>query len=271
MRLKFSILFFIFFSLVILGNTNFVNIHGFVTDKEFRLGNATVSFHDSTNKVKSVKTDINGSFNIQLQKNKYRVSVKKNGYTSLLGDNYFVDYIFNKPKPLILSMTNNKISIYGKVFSDNGDFIKDANVKIKIGENLENIKTNSNGIFYFEGEVGLISIFAEKIGYYGNGTSLLIKNEKFINDISIILQEKTFYISGALVDRNNFLKNLEIELINASNNKLISKVTTNSDGLFEFRNIRFYEKAYFKISNINFRSEDFIINRDLRQFNIFVN
>lgn len=271
MRVKFSILFFLFISLVILGKTNFITAHGFVADKEFRLGNATVSFYDSTNQVKSVKTDINGNFKIQLKKNKYRVSVKKNGYTSLLGNECFVDYIFNQPEPLILNMTNNKISIYGKVFSENGDFIADANVKVKIDERLENLKTNSNGVFEFKGEVGLISIFADKTGYYGNGTSLLIQNEKFINDISIILQEKTFYISGALVDGNNFLKNLEIQLINASNNKLISRVTTNSDGLFEFRNIHLYEEAYFKISSINFRSQNFPINKDLRQFNIFIN
>ena len=269
MRFKLFLCFIFAFSLSILAENKTITVSGFVTDKEFRLGDATVCFFDSSNNVKCVKSDINGEFSVGLPKNKYRVTVKKDGYTSLVGNDFFVDYIFNPPENLILNMTDNKIAIYGKVINNFGEPMKDAQVKVKIGEDLLDITTNSNGIFSFQGHVGLISIFAQKSGFYGNGVSLLIQNEKFINDISIVLEAKTFYISGALVKGNNYLKEVELELINGSNNKIIASLKTSKDGLFEFRDILNYEKAYFRVPSLGFKSNTFTINKDLRQFNIF--
>ncbi|MGL5777668.1 carboxypeptidase-like regulatory domain-containing protein [Cetobacterium sp.] len=271
MRFRLFLCFIFAISLSVLAQNKTITISGFVTDKEFRLGDATVCFFNSSNKVKCTKSDINGEFSIELPENKYRVTVKKDGYTSLIGDNFFIDYIFNPPQNLVLNMTDNKISIYGKVINNFGEPIKDAQVKVKIGENLLDISTNINGIFFFQGHVGLISIFAQKPGFYGNGVSMLIQNEKFINDISIVLEAKTFYISGALVQGNNYLKEVELELINGSNNKIIASLKTSKDGLFEFRDILNYEKAYFRVPSLGYQSAPFTINKDLRQFNIFVN
>ena len=269
MRFRLFLCFIFVFSLSILAENKTITVSGFVTDKEFRLGDATVCFFNSSNNVKCVKSDINGEFSVKLPKNKYRVTVKKDGYSSLVGNNFFVDYIFNPPENLILNMTDNKIAIYGKVINNFGEPMKDAQVKVKIGEDLLDITTNSNGIFSFQGHVGLISIFAQKSGFYGNGVSLLIQNEKFINDISIVLEAKTFYISGALVKGNNYLKEVELELINGNNNKIIASLKTSKDGLFEFRDILNYEKAYFRVPSLGFKSNIFTINKDLRQFNIF--
>ncbi|WP_418965254.1 carboxypeptidase-like regulatory domain-containing protein [Cetobacterium sp.] len=269
MRFKLFLCFILAFSLSLFGENKTITISGFVTDKEFRLGDATVCFFDSSNRVNCVKSGINGEFSIELPKNKYRITVKKDGYTSLVGDNFFVDYIFDPPERLVLNMTDNKIAIYGKVINNFGEPIKDAQVKVKIGEELLDINTNSSGIFFFQGHVGLISIFAQKSGFYGNGVSLLIQNEKFINDISIALEAKTFYISGALVRGNNYLKDVDLELINGSNNKIIASIKTSKDGLFEFRDILNYEKAYFRVPSLGFKSKTFTINKDLRQFNIF--
>ncbi|MGL5175690.1 MAG: carboxypeptidase-like regulatory domain-containing protein [Cetobacterium sp.] len=269
MRFKLFLCFIIVFSLRTFTQNEIVDISGFVTDKEFRLGNATVSFSNSSNITKTVKSDINGNFSIKLPKNKYRITVKKDGYTSLLDNDFFVDYIFTEPKQLILNMTDNKIRIYGKIINKFGEPINNADVKIKVGENLIDLSSDTSGRFSFEGQVGLISIFAQKDGFYGNGTSMLIQNEKFINDISITLEAKTFYISGALVKGNSYLKDTYLELINASNNKVISTIKTTKDGLFEFRNILTYEKAYFRIPSLGYRSKSFTINKDLRQFNIF--
>lgn len=271
MRFRLFLCFIFVISLSILAQNKTITISGFVTDKEFRLGDATVCFFNSSNQVKCTKSDINGNFSIELPKNKYRITVKKEGYTSLVGNDFFVDYIFNPPQNLVLNMTNNKISIYGKVINNFGEPIKDAQVKVKIGEKLLDINTDINGIFSFEGHVGLISIFAQKPGFYGNGVSMLIQNEKFINDISIILEAKTFYISGALVQGNNYLKEVELDLINGSNNKVIASLKTSKNGLFEFRDILNYEKAYFKVPSLGYKSPPFIINKDLRQFNIFIN
>lgn len=269
MRFKLFLYFLLTFSLSIFSQNQLINITGFVTDKEFRLGDATICFFNSSNEVKCVKSDINGKFTIDLPKNKYRITVKKKGYTSLVGENFYIDYIFNPPKELVLNMTDNTINIYGKVIDNFGEPLKKANINIKIGENLLETETNDNGFFSFKGHVGLISIFAEKIGFYGNGVSMLIQNEKFINDISIVLEAKTFYISGALIKGNTYLKNTTLELINGSNNKVIASLTTSNDGLFEFRDILNYEKAYFRIPSLGFKSKVFSINKDLRQFNIF--
>lgn len=269
MRFKVFLCFILALSINIFAENKNITISGFVTDKEFRLGEATVCFFDSSNNVKCVKSDINGDFSIKLPENKYRVTVKKDGYTSLIGNDFFVDYIFNPPEKLILNMTDNKILIYGKVINNFGEAIKDAQIKVKIGENLLDINTNSQGHFSFKGQVGLISIFAQKPGFYGNGVALLVQDEKFINDISIVLEAKTFYISGALVRGNNYLKEVELELINGSNNKVIASLKTSKDGLFEFRDILNYDKAYFRVPALGFRSDIFTINKDLRQFNIF--
>ena len=68
---------------------------------------------------------------------------------------------------------------------------------------------------------------------------------------------------------NNYLKEVELELINGSNNKVIASLKTSKDGLFEFRDILNYDKAYFRVPTLGFRSDTFTINKDLRQFNIF--
>ena len=183
MRFKLFLCFILAFSLSLFGENKTITISGFVTDKEFRLGDATVCFFDSSNRVNCVKSGINGEFSIELPKNKYRITVKKDGYTSLVGDNFFVDYIFDPPERLVLNMTDNKIAIYGKVINNFVEPIKDAQVKVKIGEELLDINTNSSGIFFFQGHVGFISIFAKKSVFYGNGVSLLIQNEKFIINI----------------------------------------------------------------------------------------
>ncbi|MGL4998614.1 MAG: hypothetical protein ACRCZL_01960 [Cetobacterium sp.] len=271
MRFKPFLWFIFVFSFNVFAQNNKIQVSGFVTDKEFRLGNATVNFFNSSNKIKSIKTDINGSFYTELPKNKYRITVEKNNYTSLIGDSFFVDYIFEEVKPLVLSMTNNKISIYGKALNKFGEPIKDAEVKIKMKENLINLNTNSEGLFFFEGQIGLISILIEKDGFYGNGASLLIQNERFINDISIVLEAKTFYISGALTQNNLYLKNTLLELVNSKNNKIISTVETTKDGFFEFRDILTYDNAYFRIPKYNYKSNLFKIDKDLRQFNVFIN
>ncbi|WP_297404317.1 carboxypeptidase-like regulatory domain-containing protein [uncultured Cetobacterium sp.] len=269
MRFKYFFVFFIIFSFSLFGRDNFISISGFVVDKEYRLGNAKISFFNSENKVYSTKTNINGNFTVTLPKNKYRVTVKKTGYSSLENTDLFVDYIFNNPEPLILNMVDNKILVSGRILNQNGNSIKNANIKVKIGENLENLKSDNNGFFSFQGKEGLISIFATKKGYYGNGTALLIEKEKYINDISIKLEEKTYFLSGTLSNEDSFLKNTEIEIINGLTNKKISKVRTNEYGIFEFRDIRYFKNVYFKVPIYKFRSESFTLNKDFRQYNIF--
>lgn len=269
MRFKYSFLFFIFLSFSLLGNNKFVAISGFVVDKEYRLGNAQVSFFNSENKVYTTQTNMSGNFNISLPKNKYRVVVKKKGYTSLEENSFFVDYIFNEPEPLILNMIDNRILISGRIINEKGNSVRNANIKVKIGENLENLKSDQNGFFSFQGKEGLISIFATKQGFYGNGTAILIQNEKYVNDISIKLEEKTYFLSGTLSDGISYLKNTPVEIVNSLNNKTISQATTNEYGIFEFRDINYYKDVYFKVPTSKFRSESFTLNRDFRQFNIF--
>ncbi len=271
MRSKIFLIFFIFFSLILLGENKNVLVEGMVVDKEFRIGNATVFFYNSNNNVRSVKTNIDGSFSIELPKNKYRVVAKKNGYKYLGGESFYVDYIFDQPTPLTLNMVDNNIKIYGRVFDENGNSVRKANVKIKIGENNESILTDSFGHFSFSGKPGLISIFADKNGYYGNGVSLLVQDEHYINDVSIVLEKKSFFINGTLTDGIDYFKNTEIQIVNAINNSVISTVKTNSDGIFEFRDIGYFQSAYIKVPLKKFRTENFSIENDIRQFNIFVN
>lgn len=269
MRYKYFLIFFIFISFSLFGNNKFVAISGAVVDKEYRLGNAQVSFFNSENKVYSTKTNMSGNFSINLPQNKYRVTVQKKGYSSLEKENYFVDYIFNKPDFLILNMIDNRILISGRIINQKGNSIKNANIKVKIGENLENLKSDNNGFFSFQGKEGLISIFATKDGFYGNGTAILIQNEKYINDISIKLEEKTYFLSGTLSNGKDFLKNTQIDIINGLTNKIISTTKTNEFGIFQFRDINYYKNVYFKISSSKFRSESFTLDKDFRQYNIF--
>ncbi|MGL4987775.1 MAG: hypothetical protein ACRCYT_00155 [Cetobacterium sp.] len=271
MKSYFFIWFIFVFSLNTFSNfTDTITVSGVVLDKEFKLGNATVNFFNSSSKFKSIKTDINGQFSLELPKNKYRITVEKTNYNSLIGDDFFVDYIFEKEKYLVLNMSNNDILISGKTINKFGEPIIDAQVKIKIKEELINLNTDSNGVFFFKGKIGLISILINKEGYYDNGASLLIQNETFINDISITLEEKTFYISGSIVKGNYYIKDTTIELINAFNNKIISTTKTSKDGIFEFRDILNYENAYIRIPEYKYISSKFKMKSDLRQFNLFI-
>ncbi|MGL5378108.1 MAG: carboxypeptidase-like regulatory domain-containing protein [Cetobacterium sp.] len=271
MKSYFFIWFIFVFSLNSFSNfTDTITVSGIVLDKEFKLGNATVNFFNSSSKFKSIKTDINGKFSLELPKNKYRITVKKNNYKSLIGDDFFVDYFFEEKQNLVLNMSNNDILISGKAINKFGEPIIDAQVRVKIKEELINLNTDSNGIFFFQGKIGLTSILVNKEGFYGNGASLLIQNENFINDVSIILEEKTFYISGSIIRGNYYIKDTTIELINALNNKIIATTKTSKDGVFEFRNILSYENAYIRIPKYKYISNKFKMKSDLRQFNLFI-
>lgn len=267
----FYVMMYIYISIFSFAQDELITVTGTVLNKNYKLGETKICFYNSENVSRCIKSNIDGSFSILIPKNRYRVTAEKKNYTSLLGDNFFVDYKYNEVKPLIINMMNNKINIYGSVVNQNGKTLSNVDLKIKMGSELKEIKTNKNGEFKFLGHNGLISIFAQKKGYYGNGVSLLVEDEKFINNILISLETKTFYIAGLLIKNNNYLKKVKLELINAKNNKIISSVATTKDGSFEFRDVLFYEKVYLKVSSVNYKSNVFSIKKDMKNLNIFIN
>lgn len=257
------------FSIFIFSN-EVIEVKGFVTEKDFKLGDATVTFYNSKNSPKKVKTNIDGSFNVQLEKNKYRVEVEKEGYTFIEGDEFFIDLIFNEYNPLILNMKSDKLIVSGKVIDDEGVPLKNSKIRVKMGVNSKTLISDEKGNFSFEGDEGLISIYVEKNGYFSNGTSLLVQNEEYINDLVVKLEKKNFYISGLISQENNFLKNEKIQLVNGSDNKIVMEIFSNEEGFYNFPDVPFLEDAYFVVPDLKYRSENFQLTEDLRQFNLFL-
>ncbi|MGL6154765.1 MAG: hypothetical protein ACRC0W_06485 [Cetobacterium sp.] len=251
-----------------------IKIQGVVFDGNYSIGNATISFINSENIVFNTKSDFAGNFNITLPKNRYRILGEKYGYEMVKDQNTFYDFTRKKDNySLDILLKQIPSIIEGRVLDEDGNPIKNAKITIKSKENLDVIKSDNFGMFRLEVPMGLISIFAEKNGYFGNGTAILLESESLRNNIAINLQRKFFSISGVLTNSVESLGNKTIYLIDSNNKKILGKTVTSPIGYYEFLNIPGQSKVKIVVDikeYKKFSSDEIIVNSNINKFNIFL-
>lgn len=156
----------------------------------------------------------------------------------------------------------------GKITDKKGIPISNVDIKAKNGLNYFEVKTDKKGRFSLNCNNGIISILAEKNGFYNKGATFFIDKKIGKKNINISLERKFFYVSGMVTDGKNYLKNRKVELYDSESKKLVASTFSNTDGIFDFVDIPFIEKAFFKVENSN--TNTFILNKDFQNFNIFI-
>ncbi|MBC2856276.1 MAG: carboxypeptidase-like regulatory domain-containing protein [Cetobacterium sp.] len=252
-----------------------IKISGIVKSKDVSLGNTQVSFINSENEIFSTQADFAGRFSIYLPKTKYRIVAEKFGYRlenpNKMMQNFLKD---GNEKSLVIEMIKFPSVVEGRILNQDGEPIPKASVKIKAGENTIDIQANEFGIFNSETPSGLVSIFATKSGYFGNGVAVLLEEEILRNNITIMLQKKLHSISGVVSDGVEAMQDLEILLIDRNSNFILQKTKTNNIGFYELLDIPSQKNVLLKIKGTD-KNEDFIsqsikVDSNIKNYNIFL-
>lgn len=158
--------------------------------------------------------------------------------------------------------------LIGKITDKKGIPISNVDIKAKNGLNFFEVKTDKKGVFSLNCNNGVISILAEKNGFYNKGATFFINKGIGKKNINMSLERKFFYVSGIVTDGKNYLKNRKVELYDSESKKLVASTFSDTDGIFDFIDVPFIEKAFFKVGNSN--TNIFLLNKDFQNFNIFI-
>lgn len=252
-----------------------IKINGIVKYKNVSVGNTNVSFINSQNEIISTKTDFSGKFSISLPKTKYRIIGEKFGYRMEKKDSQPYDFSNKENNDfIIINLTKLPTVLEGRIIDQNDHPVPMAEVKIKSGDTLKTIQANRFGIFQTEIPEGLISVYAEKPGYFGNGTAVLVVDEILRNNLVISLQQKLFSISGVVSDGYEALANKEIFLIDANTKFTLAKTKSSEIGYYEFLNIPGEKNVEIKVPGSenysSYLSEDIKVESNIKNYNIFL-
>lgn len=280
---RFIMIFFIIFSQFLFSaedefssSEKFIKVNGIVKNMEYSLGNATVTFINSENKVYNTKSDFAGNFTIFLPKTRYKVLGEKPGYTMEKFNQMFYDFSkFKESTNIVINLAQIPSLIQGRVIDENGNPIKKAKVMIKFKDSIKTIETDHFGMFSSDAPSGLISIFVEKDGYFGNGTAIFLENETLRNNISIKLQRKFYSISGVLTDGIEPLSNETIYLLDGKSKKILEKTQSSINGYYEFLNIPGASTVNILVPEIpgykKLITPNIEVHENINKYNLFLN
>lgn len=167
-----------------------------------------------------------------------------------------------------ISFTKSNI-ISGKITDTSGQPLSNVLIRAVNDKKLVEIYSKKNGEFSFPYTEGIISIFVEKDGFYGAGTSIFTKENSDSKKINLKLEKKNFFLSGSLANGINFIKNAKVDLYDVDKRKVIASTTSNDEGFYNFSDLPFIKNAILKVNNHS--SEVFSLNKDFANFNIFFN
>lgn len=247
-----------------------VFVEGTLKIDDMYLGGGEVLFTNVENRSFSLTSDFSGKFKGKIPSGKYRVSVKKFGYSlkkerQLLYDFTKEDGKFN----LNLELEEAPSFIEGRVVDEKNNPVHNSEVTIKNGEKKEKYFTDNFGKFSGMSNPGLAVIQVEKEGFFSKGIVRRVEKFSTISNLKIQIKKKKYSISGILSDGIRAIKSEKIDLINSSGVRFASTLSGNN-GYFEFLDIPGTEKFYISIKKIGFipyTSREFVLTENITNFN----
>lgn len=251
---------------------NFVKIKGKIKNENSLFGGVQIEFQNINNEKYEVYSNFDGSFEINLLPNMYKVEVNKAGYK--LKKKYEFEFadsdITYNPEIELVQIPS---SIEGYVFDTTGKAI--VNTKLTISNNNKDITvyTDLNGFYKSEVEKGLVFIKALKDGYYPSGKIERVEAFSIKKIPDIVIQQKLASIEGILTNGVSPLKNIDVKLYD-SQNTFVAKIKTNSKGFFSFDNIKALSDYHIIIDDsayVYFQSENvYLDNNETKNINIIL-
>jgi hypothetical protein len=263
-------------------NENYLNIfikpsevfmEGTLKIDDMYLGGGEVIFTNVENNSYTLTSDFSGKFSGKIPSGKYKVSVKKFGYSlkkekQLLYDFTEEDEKFN----LNLELEESPSFIEGRIVDEKNTPVSGAEITIKNGEKKEKHFTDNFGKFNGKSYPGLVVIEVKKEGFFSKGLVRRIEKFSTLSNLKIDIKRKKYKISGILSDGIRAIKSEKIDLINSSGVRFASTLS-GDNGYFEFLDIPGTEIFNINIKNSNFipyTSKNITLTKDVSNFNLIL-
>ncbi|MGL4392954.1 MAG: carboxypeptidase regulatory-like domain-containing protein [Fusobacteriaceae bacterium] len=252
-----------------------VTITGTLKFENANLGNITLEFINSENKIFETKTNIYGQFSIQLKGTRYRIQVKDKGYFLTKLDDLIYEFGPNKNEKEYSINLNTEIKssiISGNVIDENGIPISMATLEIKNPKGRQIISTDERG--YFQGEVpaGFFTISATATGFYDGAFADKVEKLSSITNMKLKLKRIYYSFSGAVTDGISSLAGVKIGIYN-SDNQLLSEVDSGENGYYEFVSFPSSRNYYLKAQKEGYKdyiTENIFLESNLKNYNIIM-
>lgn len=212
-------------------------IEGNILENDTPVENIKITFVDSMGREYSTTSLSDGKYSLNLPPENYFLMSSQFGYEILSENNSFN---FSKPDmsykiPISIKKSTGKIK--GKVLSDNGHPVPEAEILVSNGKESKMIFSDKNGNFTIFLKEGLTSMKISKDGYDSRGFIRNFSRKDTVSLKTFTLNKKTYFISGTVTNDILPIREFEIYLF-SQNGSLLDKVTTNENGNFKFLNIR---------------------------------
>lgn len=256
-----------------------IHISGSIKDNNnISMNNVKINFIDSVGREFPVFTDTNGNYSIDLPPEKYKVLSSQFGYEII---NEKTDFDFSVPNnsytlPFIFKKSIGNIE--GKILNDLGYPIPNAKIIVSNNKKDKIIYSDKNGDFSIDLKEGITTLQISRDGYYSKAFIDNFTRKDTTIFHRFVLNKKTYFISGAVVNDVLPVKNQEIYLF-SKNGILLDKQITNENGNFKFLNItnedlfvyipeneiyEEYKSSYFKIDK-SLENNIILLNKKLSE------
>ena len=240
-------------------------VRGVIKNDGQFLGGVKVLFIDVNNNSYETTSNFVGEFFISIPSNKYKVTLKKTGFT--LKKNQNLIYNFTTPKEnydLVLNTEELLSNIEGIVVDNRGIPIPNAKILVKNGTHVVNLKSNDFGNFSTPILPGLLFIKVEKNGYKAFGVVTKLERLSSLSGLKIPLTPFFSNISGIVRSSFSPLKNIHLTLRNQEG-EVVANTISNQSGYYEFSDIKI-DKTYFISVGVQsykyYFSEPFLLTKE---------
>ncbi len=248
-------------------------VEGVLKVDDMYIGGTEIVFTDAENNNYILNSDFSGKFSGHIPSRKYKVSIKKFGY-SLKKENQLIYDFTNEDKKfyLNLELEESPSFIEGRIIDERKMPVSGAEVIIKNRD--EEIKSFTDNFGRFHGTVkpGLVLVKIEKKGFFSHGIVRRIEKFSTVSNLEVEIKRKVYQITGVLSDGIRPIKSERIDLINSSGIRVASTLS-GENGYFEFIGIPATEDFRISVRLSNFKpytSRVFNLKENLNNFNIIM-
>ncbi|MCK5779858.1 MAG: hypothetical protein KAH04_02510 [Psychrilyobacter sp.] len=241
------------------------NIRGVIKNNNQFIGGVTLAFTDVNNKVYNTNSDFVGSFSIDLPPQKYKITIKKPGFTLNKKQDLIYDFSIAKNRyNLNLLATELPSSIDGIVYDNMKKPLPDALISLKSGDIVIKLKSNKFGEFSVPILPGMIFIKVEKDGYKSVGIVRKLERFSTLSGLNVTLSPYLANISGIISNDFFSLKKTPLKLRDTKGN-VVANTLSNSIGYYEFSDIKTNENYFISVGVQSYKhyfSSHFYLDRE---------
>ncbi|MEI6856751.1 carboxypeptidase-like regulatory domain-containing protein [Psychrilyobacter sp.] len=240
-------------------------VRGVIKNKDQFIGGTKILFTDVDNNSYETMSTFAGDFFLNIPPQKYKITLKKPGFT--LEKNQNLIYDFTAPKKvynLTLNAEELLSNIEGIVTDDKGIPISNAEIMVKNGEKIIHLTSDDFGNFSTSILPGLLFIKVEKNGYKAFGIVTKLQRFSSLSGLKISLTPYLSNISGIIGNSFTPLNDLHLTLKNHQG-EIVANTISNQNGYYEFSDIQINNKYFISVGVPSYKysySDVFTLTKD---------